>query len=341
MRLFKLIFTLSLFNLVGMTNVPDTQHLQNRKHITWRFIAHRGANNYAPGNVLPYFPENTVASLGEAFAKGASYVECDVHLTLDKKIVVIHDDSLRRTARYNSSLATTLTVDHFTSILDKKIPDLSYANELSQVDVGVYADYLDSKKFAGTRIPLIEEFLAFLKNQPERTIVIELKAGDEHIVEAMNKLITEYTKTTPLQPSQLIFISFDFDVIKSLKKVLPAYKCLFLTIATPDPNEIHVSQERPDKTQEFYFRIKNKNDLDHIIRQAKEANLDGIDVEFDPLLIDADFMRRIHTNGLLGFVWNYHKDDTVETAKHLLSVKADLINTNQPEHFFKVFSAIS
>jgi glycerophosphoryl diester phosphodiesterase len=42
-------------------------------------------------------PENTLAGFRQAVALGADFVECDVHLTKDNHVVVIHDDTLDRT----------------------------------------------------------------------------------------------------------------------------------------------------------------------------------------------------------------------------------------------------
>lgn len=53
-------------------------------------IGHRGASGIAP--------ENTIASFKEAIKSGADAVELDVHLTKDKKMVVIHDASIDRTS---------------------------------------------------------------------------------------------------------------------------------------------------------------------------------------------------------------------------------------------------
>ena len=75
--------------------------------------------------------------------KGALYVECDIHLTADGRIIVLHDDKIKRTARYNPELARTLTLEHFMTITDKPVSELSYEQELSQVDIGSYADELD------------------------------------------------------------------------------------------------------------------------------------------------------------------------------------------------------
>ena len=52
-------------------------------------IGHRGAAGLEP--------ENTLTSFAKAIDLGVDMVELDVHLTKDKKLIVIHDDKLNRT----------------------------------------------------------------------------------------------------------------------------------------------------------------------------------------------------------------------------------------------------
>lgn len=54
-------------------------------------IAHRGASGYAP--------EHTFAAWDLALAQGADYLEQDLQLTRDGVLVVMHDETLDRTAR--------------------------------------------------------------------------------------------------------------------------------------------------------------------------------------------------------------------------------------------------
>jgi glycerophosphoryl diester phosphodiesterase len=61
-------------------------------------IAHRGASGHAP--------ENTLASFQKAIEMGAHMIELDVHLSLDKELVVIHDRSLRRTTGHRGSVGS-------------------------------------------------------------------------------------------------------------------------------------------------------------------------------------------------------------------------------------------
>ena len=61
-------------------------------------FAHRGCwSKNALGEFI--IPENSVAAVREAARKGYKGIECDVHLTKDGKMVILHDDTLNRTAR--------------------------------------------------------------------------------------------------------------------------------------------------------------------------------------------------------------------------------------------------
>jgi glycerophosphoryl diester phosphodiesterase len=55
----------------------------------FRTIAHRGASGYAP--------ENTMAAFERAVAMGAVEVETDVCFTKDRRVLLLHDDTLDRT----------------------------------------------------------------------------------------------------------------------------------------------------------------------------------------------------------------------------------------------------
>ena len=61
-------------------------------------IAHRGASSYAP--------ENTLAAFDLALHMGVHQIELDVHFSSDGHIVVIHDDTVDRTANDSGLVAS-------------------------------------------------------------------------------------------------------------------------------------------------------------------------------------------------------------------------------------------
>ena len=59
-------------------------------------IGHRGAKGYVA--------ENTLASFQKAIELGVDGIELDVHLSLDSKVIVIHDETIDRTTSGKGSL---------------------------------------------------------------------------------------------------------------------------------------------------------------------------------------------------------------------------------------------
>ncbi|MGP9536545.1 glycerophosphodiester phosphodiesterase [Brachybacterium sp. AOP43-C2-M15] len=57
-------------------------------------VGHRGASAHAP--------ENTLAAFRRAIEDGAQLLECDVHLSADGHVVVMHDETIDRTAAEDS-----------------------------------------------------------------------------------------------------------------------------------------------------------------------------------------------------------------------------------------------
>jgi glycerophosphoryl diester phosphodiesterase len=92
-------------------------------------IAHRGYRKR--------YPENTLAAFTAAFDAGVGMVELDVTLTKDRRVVVLHDDTLDRTTD-GRGRARGFTLD-----------------ELKQLDAGSWFD----PRFTGERLPTLEEVL--------------------------------------------------------------------------------------------------------------------------------------------------------------------------------------
>lgn len=112
-----------------------------------KLIAHRGASAYSP--------ENTLAAFRIALEMGATAVELDVQETHDRRLVVLHDETLKRTTGNSSSVG-----------------DVPYG-QLAGLDAGKWF----SPSFAGERVPLLEEVLGLLKGRTE--LHVELKGGGE------------------------------------------------------------------------------------------------------------------------------------------------------------------
>src|SRR5690625_4354801 len=85
------LFTVSVF--ASSSETPTMK--QQQKMVN---IAHRGASGHAP--------ENTIAAFDKAFEMKADYIEIDVQMTSDGRLVAIHDTTIdrdRKSTRLNSS----------------------------------------------------------------------------------------------------------------------------------------------------------------------------------------------------------------------------------------------
>jgi len=72
------------------------------------FCAHRGAS----GN----FPENTMCAFNAALALGATWIETDLNLSSDEKLVIFHDANLGRTTSDSGALSL-LTQTKFKALM--------------------------------------------------------------------------------------------------------------------------------------------------------------------------------------------------------------------------------
>jgi len=157
------------------------------------FIAHRGASYLAP--------ENTVASANLAWELGADAVEVDVYLSLDNRVMVIHDKDTKRTSAGKKNMVV------------KDSPSLV----LRDLDVGSWKD----PRFKGEKIPFISEIIATVP--AGKNLVIEIKSGSEIIPH----LKREIEKSGKLD--QIVFISFGWETILDSKKEFPKNKCYWLS----------------------------------------------------------------------------------------------------------------
>lgn len=112
-------------------------------------IAHRGASGYAP--------ENTLAAFRAAIALGADMVELDVHPTADRRLAVIHDESIDRTCDGRGF-----------------VREMTLA-EIQTFDAGIWW----GPGFAGERVPALEEVLALTRGRARVNVEVKAPQGGE------------------------------------------------------------------------------------------------------------------------------------------------------------------
>ncbi|MBK9207624.1 MAG: glycerophosphodiester phosphodiesterase [Anaerolineales bacterium] len=151
-------------------------------------FAHRGD--------LAHAPENTLPSFQQALQKGADGVELDAKLTADGHVIVIHDPTLDRTTDGKGRVAaSTLEV-------------------IRKLDAGTWFN----EKFAGTKVPLLEEVFETVGR--DKMINIELTnyaSPRDGLVLKVSELIKRHNNQ-----SQILFSSLFPSNLKIAAQTLPA-----------------------------------------------------------------------------------------------------------------------
>lgn len=142
-------------------------------------IAHRGASGIAP--------ENTASSILEAIKVGADAIEFDVHVTSDKKLVVIHDSFIDRTSN-GSGRVEKMTL-----------------NELRKFNFGVGKDH--------EKILTLEEALNLINNRC--FALVELKGS----VKGNENLVLNSIKKSKQKLEKIWVHSFHKRILKNVRKL--------------------------------------------------------------------------------------------------------------------------
>ena len=145
-------------------------------------------------------PENTMKSFGSAIAAGCDLIECDVHLSSDGRLVVIHDHTLDRTTNGKG-----LVRDHT-------------AAELRKLDAG-----------EGEKIPLLQEVVELALGKVG--LVIEIKQLPALYPGLEEKLLNMLRQLGAV--SECAVVSFNHAAIHELRKMEPALQLGILEGARP------------------------------------------------------------------------------------------------------------
>ena len=161
-------------------------------------IAHRGYS-------LRY-PENTLTAFEKAIESGVQMIELDVTLTRDRKLLVIHDETLDRTTNGRGRVA-----DHTLA-------------ELKGLDAGGwFAD-----RFSGEPIPTLAEVLAGVAGRVAVNIEIKPETYEAHHPEdAVERQVWNLLRNQNVLGDVLVS-SFDFRVLSEIARMErpPALACL-------------------------------------------------------------------------------------------------------------------
>jgi glycerophosphoryl diester phosphodiesterase len=164
------------------------------------------------GNPAEY-PENTLASFRSAIELGVDMIECDVHLSADGELVVIHDHTLERTTN-----GTGLVVQRSLA-------------ELRRLDAG-----------NGERLPVLAEVCALARDRVG--LCVEIKQIPIPYPGLEERLVGQLRELDMVE--QTAVISFDHRAVRRLRDLEPRLMTGVLEGARPiDPASL-LSDARAD-----------------------------------------------------------------------------------------------
>ncbi len=230
-------------------------------------------------------PENTLPAYRLAVERGFGF-ECDLYLSKDGRVFTFHDSNLKRT----TDGANT-----------SRCADVTWADTLSKLDVGSWGKWKGSQ-YAGTTPALLEDVLALARNG--RRVYLEIKAGPE-IVPVIKAVLSSQGNATP---DNVLFICFNQSVCKAIKDIMPEYTVYWLVGSHVGKGE----SRRPITA-------------DEVIAGAREAAADGVDMNFNPDVVDEAFVAAVKKEGFSFHVWTV---DDLPQALRAFAVGAETVTTN-------------
>ncbi len=139
-------------------------------------VGHRGAAGIEP--------ENTLRGFCRAVELGVDSTECDVHLTKDGRLVVIHDATVDRTTDGSGEVCA-----------------MTFA-EVRALDAG-----------QGERVPTLEEVLQAVKGNVPLHVELKASGTPQAAVQAVRQMGMD---------GEVIFSSFDLDRLREVKAIDPS-----------------------------------------------------------------------------------------------------------------------
>lgn len=280
-------------------------------------------------------PENTFSSIQRAL-KECDGAEFDIQRTKDGHLVILHDETLARTAVVWSQKQHRTEAEYY-SLVNTPVTQLNY-DEFKDVHVGRSRNALtvgveeeaashspDGKKGeviearteeagceeVGQRLSSLPEVLDLItKLHPTKQYLVEIKADISSV-----PLIQRDVIQSGVTPQQVRFIGFGFETMVDIKRILPAFSSIHL---------VHQKSEEEAMTAIF---------------KASEAKLDGVDFEAIPDSVTAKAVGAAHALDMEVLVYVSNKEeDTSHYWDSLQKNGVDVFTSDLPSPIFEWMS---
>ena len=222
------------------------------------------------------YPENTLPSFAAAVKLGLKRIEYDVQRTKDGVLVIRHDDLIRR--------------DPAAAAANFRISEHTLA-EVKELDVGRYK----GEAFAGTRVPTLEETVAFFRAEaPQVEQFVELK-GTCRDMAAVDEIVALFRRNG--LDGQLYILCFDIKLLQRVHERYPGLKLQGL-----------LSRELPE---DIYERCAGFTNIGLMHK-----------------LVTPEVVKAFHDRGIKVETWCV---DNPELLARMIACGVDSVTTNEPE----------
>ena len=228
-----------------------------------RIIGHRGASHVAP--------ENTIAAVRTALDSNVGF-EVDLQLLRDGTLIVLHDDTLERTAPPDAAPT-------YRALVKAPVTTLRWV-DVADVEVGGWF----AAEWKGARLPLFRDVLLELQCAAARPgnvgahCFAELKGERPHDPRLPGAAAAAVIEMR-VPPERLTWISFSLPLLIEMKVASPQHKCYYIADA---------------RTPEAAWRAA---------RASVGARLDGVDLRADPAVVTKELCDWMHARGKRVAVW--------------------------------------
>ncbi|MGM0505829.1 MAG: glycerophosphodiester phosphodiesterase family protein [Bacteroidota bacterium] len=181
---------------------------------------------------------------------------------------------------------------------DRAVIDQTFA-ELQELEVGSWK----GDQWHGERVVTLDEAISFIPNG--KRMFIEVKTGTD-TVEPM----LEAFDRSGAHPHQLVVIAFEYEVAAKTKQLRPRTPVYWLSAFRQD-----------EETGEWSPTI------DELVERAREAGLDGLNLQFAGPATQAPEIEKIRDAGLGYYIWTVNDPTAAEQA---IELGVDGITTDRP-----------
>ena len=289
--------------------------LSDRTSLLHLSHVHRGGGKFER-------PDNTLETFRWCWERGSA-LECDCRRTKDGIGIMLHDATLRRTARgIPESLAD---VDVSTQ--------LTY-DEIKDIDVGSYL----SPDFSNHRIPTIEEVFREMRRDPKWLCFVDEKgAGTEYIARKAREVGVL---------DQVYYTGNSYQNIVQWNKDVPGGKSLLWIGAFPK-----TKKRLTDPVARAKMTEKTRAHFEKIMAEVRAADFKYITAvsihtywnpedKVDPFILGTDYLKALidefHAHGVKVCSIPFEGGETEAVYHRLWELGCDGFSTDYPSVMFKV-----